>query len=138
MIREQIKAIKEGQREWRNFGLLMGTVLAVLGAYLLWRGAGAYPYFFAVSAAFILTGLLTPSILKPIHKAWMTLAILLGWLVTRIVLTILFYVGFTLVALLARLLRKRFLNTRIDPGATSYWVIKKQVIIEKGDYEKQF
>ena len=31
--------------------------------------------------------------LKPINKMWMTLAILMGWVMTRILLGILFYLG---------------------------------------------
>ena len=46
----------------------------------------------------------------------------LGWFVSRLVLTAIFLLVVTPIALVARLAGKRFLETRPEPGATSYWL----------------
>jgi hypothetical protein len=138
MLKDQIKNIKSDRREFRRFGLLVGSVLALLGAYLLWRQSEYAPYLLAAGVALVLVGLVMPGLLKPIYKAWMTLAILMGWLVTGIILSVLFYAVFTLVGLLARLMGKRFLNTRIDRTAPTYWIPRENRITDKGEYERQY
>jgi hypothetical protein len=68
----------------------------------------------------------------------MTLAILLGWLMTRIILIILFYLVVTPIGLLAKLSGKDFLNRKFNREAQSYWIPRKATTTDKGNYEKQF
>jgi hypothetical protein len=138
VIIEDIRNIKSGRSELRKFGITLGIVLGLLGGLFLWRGRDYYSYFFVFSAVFLLLGLILPILLKPIHKIWMTLAILLGWLITRIILSILFYLVVTPIGFLARLSGKTFLDLRFDKNADSYWNPKKKTNHEKEYYENQF
>src|SRR3990172_9478986 len=104
MVIEEIKNIKSGRGELRKFGLTMGIVFVLLGGVSWWRGMGYYFYFIFPSFAFIISGLVIPSLLKPIQKIWMSLAILMSWLMTRVILSVLFYLGITPIGLLAKLL----------------------------------
>ena len=52
MISEEIRNIKSGKKELRQFGYTMGIVLGVLGLLFLWRGKEWYPYFIALSVVF--------------------------------------------------------------------------------------
>ncbi len=139
MVAEEIRNIKSGKGELRKFGLTMGIALGVLGGLLLWRGKHYSFYFFILSAAFILLCLALPASLKPIHRAWMSLAIVLGWLMSRVVLTILFFVVITPIALLARLSGRDFLGLRFKANPRdSYWVPRGRAERQKRDYERQF
>ncbi len=138
MIIEEIKNIKSGKRELRKFGIVVGIVLGLLGVLFLWRGKDTYSYFLILSAAFLILGLAVPILLKPIHKVWMTLAELLGWLMTRVILSVLFYLVVTPIGLLARLSGKDFLDSKFDRNANSYWIPKGTVKFEKSNYERQF
>ena len=71
-------------------GIVIGIALSILGSLLWWRGKDTYSYFFILSAAFILFGLVLPNLLKPLQKAWMMLAVIIGWFMTRFILCILF------------------------------------------------
>ncbi len=82
MIIEPIKNIKSGRSDLRKFGITVGIVLGLLGGLLFWRGKDSYLYFLMLSATFLLLGLVVPILLKPIHKVWMTLAVLMGWFMT--------------------------------------------------------
>ena len=138
MIIKEIKSIKSGRRELGKFGITVGIVLGILGGLFLWRGRDYYSYFLILSAAFLLLGLTVPILLKPIHKVWMTLAVLLGWLMTKVILSVLFYLVVTPIGLLARLFGKDFLDLRFDTNADSYWIEKKIEITGYKSYENQF
>ena len=135
---EEIKNIKSGKRELRQFGVTIGIVLGFLGALLLFRQKDYYFYFFTFSGVFFLFGLMAPILLKPIQKIWMTLAILMGWVVTRVILIILFYLVVTPLGLVAKLFGKAFLDLKFDRAVNSYWILREAVKIDKRSYENQF
>jgi hypothetical protein len=137
MLLEEIKEIKSGKRDLRNFGLVMGVALGVLGGLLLWRGKDTYTYFFIVSAVFILLGLIIPSVLKPLQKIWMVFAVILGWFMTRLILSILFYAVFTSIRLISGLMGKKFLGSE-NISRESYWIKRDSTPFDKKNYERQF
>lgn len=138
MLLEEIKNIKSEKRDLRNFGLVIGIALGILGGLLWWKGKGTYPLYFIFSAAFICLGVILPALLKPLQKIWMTIAVILGWFMTRLILSILFYIVFTFIALLSRLLGKQFLDLRIDNTKKSYWIKRNPALFDRKNYEKQF
>lgn len=126
------------KKDLRKFGLTLGAGFAVLGAIVLWRGKGFYPYLFCVSAAFLLIGLLVPGLLRPVRRVWMRAAEAMGWFMTRVILALVFYLGFTPMGVIGRLLGKRFLEMDPDPSAQTYWQEKVSLEVDKGSYEKQY
>ena len=138
MVVQDIKNIKSGRGELRKFGLTVGIALGIFGGLFLWRGKGYYDILFYIAGAFILLALALPIVLKPIQKVWMTIAIILGWVMTRVILCILFYVIVTPIGLIARLFGKEFLDMKFDETAETYWVRKESPRRDKSDYERQF
>jgi hypothetical protein len=136
---EEIKSIKSGRKELREFGLTIGVILAGIGAFALWRHKGAVAlYLLGVGALFILLGMTLPGILKPPQKAWMTLSLVLGFFISRIILFILFCVVLTPIGLIARIVDKDMLNQRLEPHRTSYWYDKETKVPSKESYENQY
>lgn len=138
MLREEINNIKTEKSDLRKFGLTVGAAFFLLGGLLWWYGKATYPYIIIVSALLILGGLAIPSSLKPLHRIWMTLAVMLGWFMTRLILGILFYLAFTSIRLLASLFGKHFLDLKMDRSKESYWYSRKQKEFKQSDYERQF
>jgi hypothetical protein len=138
VLLEEIRNIKSGKSELRKFGITIGIVSGLLGGLLLWRGKDSYTYFLLLSTVFIFLGLVLPIVLKPIQKAWMTFAVILGWFMTRLILSILFYVVFTSIGLVSRLFGKQFLDLEMDNSKKSYWNYREAKEIKKSDYERQF
>jgi hypothetical protein len=138
MLIEEIKNIKSEKSDLRKFGVTVGIVVGALGGLLLWRGRESYIYFLIVSFILIVSGLLIPRLLLPIQKAWMTFAVIMGWFMTRVILSILFYLVFTPISLMARVLGKQFLELKIDKSRDSYWIYRKEKPFDKKDYERQF
>ena len=138
MTTKEIKNIKSGKRELRQFGITISIVLGLLGCLFLWREKDWYFYLLVVSTVFLFLGLIRPFLLKPIHEIWMTLAILIGWFMTRLIIIILFYLVVTPIGLLARFFGKDFLDTKFNRNVDSYWVSKKTINFNKRNYENQF
>jgi hypothetical protein len=138
MVIEEIKKIESSSKKLREFGLVVGGVLCAVGGLLFWRGRWNFPYFLVPGIFLVITGAVIPSILKPVQKAWMTLAILMGWVMTRVLLSVLFYLAVTPIGLIMRLMGKDLLDQRLEPKRQSYWKIRPQTPRLPSDYEKQY
>lgn len=138
MIRDEIKQLKTGGRELRKFGLLVGGVFALLGVILLLRHRPAAPYFLIAGALLILPGLIAPRILKHIYIVWMSLAIVLGFIVSGILLILFFLLVITPIGWAARCLGNDFLNLKLDRPAASYWMPRERKPKTPAEYERQF
>ncbi|MFZ0456286.1 MAG: SxtJ family membrane protein [Ignavibacteriaceae bacterium] len=138
MIIEEIKNIKEAEKDLKKFGITVGTVLILVAAILFWKQKDGYIYFGIIGILLVLAGLIKPLILKLLNKAWMILAILMGWVMTRVILIILFYIVVTPTAFIAKIFKKSFLDLKIDKSRNTYWEIRKKKQLQPEDYEKQF
>ena len=138
MFKEEIKNIKEDKTTLRKFGLTIGTVLLLVGIVLYLTGKSSSVVFGGVGVLLILFGLILPNILKPLNKIWMTLAVILGWFMSRLILFILFYIVITPIGFFLRIAGKDFLNLRTDKNSDSYWEKREKTVNEKIDYERQF
>jgi hypothetical protein len=138
MIKDEIKNIKQSPKDLRKFGLTVGTVLLLIAFFLIWKHGPSQFYFLYIGAFLVLAGFLFPSILRPLNKAWMTLAVLLGWVMTRVILSLLFYLVITPISLIARISGKHFLDLKIDKTRATYWEKRKNVPSSPVDYERQF
>ena len=138
MIKDEIKNIKQSPKDLRKFGLTVGIILLLISCLLIWNHKPTQIFFLSIGAILFLAGLLFPTILRPLNKAWMTLAILLGWVMTRVILFFLFYLVITPIGLIARIFGKHFLDLKIDKSRISYWEKRKNVPAAPADYERQF
>jgi hypothetical protein len=112
----------DDKKELRKFGLTMGAVIAPLfGLFFPWILHRPFPLWpWIVSAIFLLLGGLFPAALKYPHWAWMKLAHVLGWINTRILLTVFFYLFVTPIALIRRLLGKSASFHHLEKGLDTY------------------
>jgi hypothetical protein len=138
VIAEELRAVESGRRDLRKFGITMAVGLGLLGALFLWRSKGQPIVFFALAGLFLIFGLVFPRVLRPVQRGWMAFAIVLGWVMTRVILVVLFYVGITPVAIIARLAGKRFLELEFEPARASYWERRSRPERGRDRYESQF
>ena len=140
LLKDDINKIPLDRKVLRSFGLLMACVLLLVGGWLWWKSAATWPWA-AVSAALLAAvGLAIPSFLKPIYKGWMILALIMGWVMTRVVLTLVYYLVLTPIGFLGRAFGEQFLQLKLKrSGETpSYWGRRTGPHREKSDYERQF
>jgi hypothetical protein len=91
----------------RSFGISVGGVLIAIAAFLAWRGRMDRAAVLAsVGAVLLLLGLTAPKLLKYPSMAWWKMAMVLGYVNARIILTIAFAIVLTPMGLLWRLIGK--------------------------------
>lgn len=137
-ILAEIKSIKESRSDLKKFGLTLGIFLLLIAAVLLWIGKSSYPVWGITGLIFILSSLLFPGVLRPFNKIWMSLAVILGWIMTRVILSVLFYAALTSLRFIAMVFNKRFLNLKIDKSADTYWEKRENQQFDPSKYERQF
>jgi hypothetical protein len=77
-----------------------------------------------IGGALVLSGLLIPQLLRKPYQLWMGLAHALGWVNTKVILTVMFYTVFTPAAFIARILGKDPMNRAFVPNADTYRVLR--------------
>jgi Saxitoxin biosynthesis operon protein SxtJ len=89
----------------RTFGLVMAAMVAGLfGLALPWLFGRALPMWpWIVAFVFALPALFVPTWLAPVHRGWMAVGAVLGWINTRILLAAMFYLVMAPVGLIMRL-----------------------------------
>lgn len=137
-IRQEIAQLPTDKVTLRKFGLMVGGVFAVIGAFLLWRDISWAIVLVYIGAPLILLGAALPNILRPVYIAWMSLAVVLGAIVTRILLTLFFFLVITPVGLVFKLIGRDALTRKLDRSATTYWIDKEYPITDRSRYENFF
>jgi len=137
-IRKEIRALPRAPKDFRRFGFVVGGVLVGLGALALYREAGWGRWALGLGAALAVLAAVAPKLLRPLYFVWMTLAVLLGFVMTRVILSVFFFLVLTPVGLIMRLFGHDPLQRRIDRQAASYWIPKKYLIPDRSRLEKYF
>ena len=107
----------------RSFGLVVGGALGVLALWpVLFRHQGPSRWLLAVAAALAATALALPASLKHVYRAWMAFGHALGWINTRILLFVIFYLVLTPLALVRRWLGKDSMRRSFEPDLETYRV----------------
>ncbi len=128
------------RREQRNFGLVMGAAFGVIGL-LRWAVHGLEDFpavFLAIGVVFAILGLLAPRVLKPLFVAWMKLATVLNWVMTRLFLGAAFYLIITPVRLIVKIVADDPLKRAWLPGAETYWEEPEEQPEDIRRYRNQF
>lgn len=135
---EDLKNIKSGMRELREFGVVIGAILIIFADLAMFRGKAFGPYTLGIGFIFFALGLTAPAVLKPLQKAWMGLGLVLGFFVSRIILSVIFFGVITPIGFLMKLSGKDILDERIDKSKSSYWHQRPSVAKPKTSYENQY
>jgi len=135
---EEIRNIKSGKKELRNFSFTIGIVLLLIAGVLFYKNNNLFISFAYIAGVFIVLGFLFPQLLKPIYFIWMIFAVVIGWIMTRLILSILFFVIISIIRLIAGIFGKSFLELNISKDSKSYWNHRFSDVEMSQDYEKQF
>ncbi len=111
----------------RDFGLILGGMVGlVFGVVLplIWRhSAPVWPW--AVLGVLWVWALAAPLTLNPVYQVWMRFGQALGWVETRIVLGIIFYLIVFPVGLVMRLLGHDPMRKGFDQNLDTYRILSQ-------------
>jgi hypothetical protein len=108
-------------RSLRSFGLIVGTGFAVVALWPTIFGDG-HPRVWALIVTIVLgmTALACPSALGPFHRVWTAIGEALGWVNTRVILGLVYYLLVVPVGLVRRLLGNDPMRRQFDRDVATY------------------
>ena len=137
MIIEEIKSIKSDKSELKKFGVTIGGAFLIISILLFIYEKPSASYFLGTGLLFQFIAQVFPIIFLPLQKIWMTFAVLMGFVMTRVILSILFYFVITPISFVSKIFQKDFLNLKIEKDKKSYWNLRNENY-DKSSTEKQF
>jgi hypothetical protein len=138
MLLQEIKNIRTDKNQLKNFGVALFVFLSIFAAISFWKAGGAYRYLAPMAILVLAAALTFPNLLKVIYLPWMAVATVIGWVMTRIILSLFFYLIITPFSLILKLSGKDLLDEKIEPEKKSYWVLREKKTITKEELERQF
>lgn len=112
------------RRELLVFGGLLLLFAALVGALLQWKthAPGAARAVWLIGAVLVAAYLAIPPMRRPTYIAWMYAVYPIGFVVSHILLGLVYYGIVTPTGLLLRLAGRDPMTRRFDKGSASYWV----------------
>ena len=125
------------RRTITSFAMVVSIALLASAAYQWWRAAAPWVFITLVSiaAVLLLLAAVAPALLRPVYRGWMRVGEALGWINTRILLTLVFFLVVTPIGLLMRLFGRSPIAVRRND---SYWVDVEPHSYGDRHVEKQF
>lgn len=121
----------------RKTALVVAAVLASIAAWNVYRGRTTVVAILGGAALLlVIAGLLAPAAARAFHVFWMKVAAVLGYVNSRVLLTLLYYGLFTPYGLVSRFVRDPL--GRRGARRESYWVERKQTRQTREQFERLF
>jgi hypothetical protein len=112
-------------KQLRSFGFMVGGIFAAIGVWpLIVRGAEPRWWALVVAALLILPAAIYPPVLAWPHRGWMWIGHVLGWINTRIILGVIFYLIVTPIGMIRHWLGKDPMGRRLSPDLDSYRITR--------------
>jgi hypothetical protein len=122
----------------RKTALIVAGVLFLIALWNLYRGRmTVVAVTGGIGGALLLAGLLVPALARRFHVFWMGVAGVLGWVNSRVLLSLMFYGIFSPYGLVSRLVGRDTLNRR-GPRRDTYWTPRRMTRQSKEQFERLF
>ena len=138
MLKDELKLIDKSDEAVKKTGLTLGVVLILIALLLWYLGKSSFTYFSITGGLFVILAIVAIPVLRPFHKLWMMLALLMGFVMSRVILTLLYYLVLTPIGLLAKIVGKKFMPLGFDKNASTFWEKRNLAAKQQIDYDRQF
>ena len=99
----------------------MAGAFGMIAAFLWWKESSAALVLGSMSIAFLVPAIAFPKLLRPIEFVWMKFAMVMGAVMTRVILTIVFIIVVTPIGILMRTFGKDPMRLK-KRSEDSYWI----------------
>ena len=122
----------------RKTAFVVAGVLLAIAAWNLYRGrGGVVAVTGVVGGALLAAGLFLPAVARRFHVLWMRVAVVLGWVNSRILLSLMYYGVFTPYGVASRLVGRDPLDRRRARRDT-YWTPRQATRQSREKFERLF
>jgi len=135
-----IKKNRDEKKDIRNFGIALTVFLSIIGSYRFYHRGQLNDalWFYGIGGVSLFLSFFAPLVIKPLYRIMTIVGHKIGWVNQRLILGILFYLLFTPIAIVFKLIGKDPLERKIEVETNSYWIPRKESKREKRTYEQQF
>jgi hypothetical protein len=109
------------RKQGREFGIVMAIFFGLVAAFRYRGGHGISLPLLVIASIFFILGVVAPKLLVPLFGAWTKFGKALGYVNSRVLLFLFYYLLVTPIALIRRAFNPDPLNQRLVPAAESYW-----------------
>ncbi len=122
-------------KEIKTFSLIWSFIFIIIAIFPLFKGSEIRLWSIIVSSIFFIIAFTQPSLLSGFYKVWVKFGEIVGNIISKVIIIILFYGLFTPIAIILRLLGKDLLKKNLDKSSSTYW-IKRDT--QPGSLKNQF
>lgn len=141
MFQEELKTVianSKQRKDSRKFGVTIGIFFIFIAVILFWKQNDFAYYLLGGGLFFSLLSVTITFLLRPVYIIWMSIAVILGFFMTRLILTLFFSLIITPVGLAIKLLGKDLLKEKVDSEADTYWLKREKKVFDIKSLENQY
>tara|TARA_A100001015_G_scaffold303525_1_gene393315 strand:+ start:2552 stop:2938 length:387 start_codon:yes stop_codon:yes gene_type:complete len=110
----------------RSFGIVFFLVFLIIGVFPIKSGGSINYLLVCISTIFLFLGIINSKLLTPLNKIWFKFGIMLGHIVSPVIMSLIFFMVVTPIAVLLKILGKDVLNLKKNNNK-SYWIEKSKI-----------
>jgi hypothetical protein len=112
----------------KSFGIVFSIFFAFIAVYIFYKLRNINYVLIFLSLLFLTLGLINSKVLTPLNILWFKFGILLSQIISPIIMALIFFVVVTPLALLAKIVKKDFLeiDKKKNKKRLSYWIEKEK------------
>jgi len=139
-VKEGLARLDNSPHELKKFGFTLAIAFAVLSAPIfLWGNQPTCALLTSsLAIAFAVFALLFPRALGPVRFLWIGFAFIIGYFMSRIILTVLFFLIISTIRIIMTIIGKDILDKSLNKQEESYWIRRETIDKSPGEYEKMF
>ena len=119
----------------RNFGLVFFFVFLIVSLLPLLKEEPFRIWSIVIAIIFLILGLMNSKLLTPLNKLWFKFGLFLGYLVSPIVMGLIFFAVITPTGFIMKIMGRDLLNSKYDDKKKSYWINRDK---SKSTMKQQF
>jgi len=119
----------------RNFGLVFFFVFLIVSLWPLINEGSPRYWSIVIAVIFLILGLLNSKLLTPLNKLWFKFGLFLGFIISPIIMGIIFFLVIAPTGLVMKLMGKDLLDKKYDNKKKSYWINRTKT---KNTMKQQF
>jgi hypothetical protein len=112
------------RRELAWFGALFMLFFAIIGGVIAWRfsGIAVAKWMWGIAALITAVYYALPPVRRPLYLGWMYAAYPIGWVISHVLLALIYYLVFTPIGFIMRSIGHDPLSRKYDRAASTYWI----------------
>ena len=114
------------KKELRSFSFTVGLISLFFLAWAIYRSNVIFSVIFVLILFSLLLGLIWSAWQILCYRLWMSAVFMSGAVMSRLILTLIFYLIFTPLALILKILKQQPLDLKWDKTKASYWLPREK------------